>query len=90
MSWATLRTPAHVAWVRSAMPEQGFVLDVKQCVEAGVSPVDMAKAMGPMLRHVHVLDRNENGFCLPGQGSVDWQGFFSCLKDQGYEGAVIL
>lgn len=90
VSWASLRTPQDAAEVRRLLPEQGFVLDVKQALESGVQPTDMIAAMGDRLRHIHVLDLGPDGFCLPGQGTVDWQGFFSCLRDHDFRGAVIL
>ena len=90
VSWCTLRTPEHVLEVRELLPEQGFVMDVKQAMEAGAAPADMVRAMGPALRHVHVLDKGPRGYALPGMGTMDWQAFFAALREIDYGGAVIL
>jgi len=91
VSWCTVRTPEQVHSVKQLLPGIGFVLDVKQAWEAGVSPWEMASAMGENLRHLHLLDRNADGkLCLPGQGETDWQDFFRHVKDLGFDGAAIL
>ena len=72
------------------LPEQGFVFDVKQAVEADVAPRDMILAMGAHLKHVHVLDKGPNGYCLPGQGEVNWDGVFGALREVGFDGSIIL
>lgn len=72
------------------MPDQGFVLDVKQAIESSVSPLDLIDAMGANLCHVHALDKGPTGYCLPGHGNTDWQEVFHALKYQVFDGAVIL
>ncbi|MBQ8161166.1 MAG: sugar phosphate isomerase/epimerase [Clostridia bacterium] len=91
VSWCSMRDPEDVRTVRRLFPEVGFVLDTKQAAEAGALLPEMTEAMGDRLRHVHVLDRDENGkLCLPGEGITDWEGFFRGLKKIGYRGDVIL
>lgn len=54
----------------------GFVLDLKQCVRAGVSAFEMQKAMGEQLFHIHISDCNETQDCLPpGEGSFLFADF---------------
>lgn len=91
VSWCNVRTVRDVAAVRDLAPEMGFVLDVKQARRAGQDVGAMARAMGSALRHVHVLDDAADGrICLPGDGRVDWPGFFALLREIGFDGAVML
>lgn len=55
-----------------ALPEAAFVLDVKQAIRSGVSPYDMAQAMGPGVQHLHISDHSPKGDCLLfGEGELD-------------------
>lgn len=91
VSWCALRTPEDAREIAAMLPGMGFVLDVKQALRAGVGPVDMARAMGSGVRHVHALDMDARGrLCLPGQGTVDWPALMAALRALGYGGAVIL
>ncbi len=91
VSWCSVRTPEDVRIVRQLLPDMCFVLDTKQANEAGVTPCEMAEAMGGCIRHVHVLDWRADGTkCLPGEGVVDWGAFMKCLRKVGFDGAVIL
>ena len=91
VSWCALRRPEDVREIRAMFPDMGFVLDVKQALRAGVDPLDMLAAMGGQVKHVHALDMDAEGrLCLPGQGTVDWRALMGTLREQGYEGAVIL
>lgn len=91
VSWCALRAPEDAREIAALLPGMGFVLDVKQALRAGISPVDMARAMGSGVRHVHALDMDAEGrLCLPGQGTVDWRELIGTLRAQGYGGAVIL
>ena len=77
--------------VRELLPEQGFVLDLKQAYQMGVTPAEMIAAMGPHLKHLHVLDWNAAGeLVLPGEGVNDFAALFRLLKKTSYQGAVIL
>ena len=47
--------------------------------------------MEDRVQHVHVLDWDDAGqMCLPGQGSVDFPRLMGQLRDQGFDGSVIL
>ena len=77
--------------MRELLPEQGFVLDLKQAYQMGVTSAEMIAAMGPHLKHLHVLDWNAAGeLVLPGEGVNDFAALFRLLKKTGYQGAVIL
>lgn len=91
VSWCALRTVEDVLLVRQMLPEQRFVLDVKQVLRTGQDPLAMIRTMGDHLAHVHVLDQTADGvLCLPGEGTVDWHGMAAQLRSIGYDGAVIL
>lgn len=91
VSWCALRKPEDVAFLRARFPDMGFVLDVKQATECGVPPEDMVRAMGPRLRHLHLMDRDGAGrLCLPGEGIVDWRALRAALDEVGFGGAAIL
>ncbi len=91
VSWCTGDTPAHIREIQVRLPDMHFVLDVKQAYQAGTTPQQMMQAMGSGLRHVHVLDWEENGkLLLPGKGQVDWTDLFRELHKIGFDGSVIL
>ena len=91
VSWCSLRTPAEVRRAGELLPGLGYVLDVKQAFRAGCEPMDMLRAMGGNVRHVHALDWTAEGkLCLPGQGVTDWPGLLRALRESGYDGAIIL
>ena len=89
--WCALRDPEDVREMTALLPEQRFVLDVKQAYRAGTTPFAMMEAMGDRVRHVHALDMDKAGrLCLPGEGVTDWKALMRELRDRGYAGAVIL
>lgn len=91
VSWAALQTPEDCRVLLDRLPDLRFVLDIKQCMRAKVSPLAMMAAMGRHIAHVHVLDWQEDGtLCLPGQGCFDFPDFFHRLQDLGYAGDIIL
>lgn len=91
VSWCALRSVEDVLLVRKLLPEQRFVLDVKQAFRTGQDLQAMIHAMGDRLAHVHVLDHTAEGeMCLPGEGVTDWRKMAETLRNVGYAGAVIL
>ena len=89
--WCALRGPEDVREMADILPEQRFVLDVKQAYRAGTTPFKVLEAMGAGVRHVHVLDVDASGgLCLPGQGVTDWRALMRELRDRDYQGALIL
>lgn len=91
VSWCAMQTPDDVKAVRRLWPDLGFVLDVKQAYRAGFDAQTILDAMGPQLKHLHVLDLHEDGsLCLPGEGIVDFERLIKAAKDNGFDGAVIL
>ncbi len=91
VSWCSVATPEDVRILLKRIPDVEFVLDIKQVHQAGVDPLDMLRAMRGHVRHLHVLDWTADGkLCLPGRGVFDWQQFARVLREDGFDGAVIL
>lgn len=67
--------------------EVEFVLDNKQAVRSGQDPMEMARALGDRVVQLHLSDSRGGQDCLPpGEGSFDFQGYFTLLKERGYQG----
>lgn len=68
-----------------------FVLDTKQALRAGSDPIEMVKALGGNIKHVHFSDSGKAGDCLKfGSGEYDNKSLFTELKQVGFDGSVIL
>lgn len=68
-----------------------FVLDIKQAVRGGKNPLDICRAMGDRLIHVHLNDNNSKSDCLlPGKGCMDYHTFMKMLKCLGYNGDMVI
>lgn len=68
-----------------------FVLDLKQAHRAGNDPTEMVKALGKNIKHVHFSDFGKTGDCLKfGFGEYNNEAFFTALKEQDYNGNVVL
>lgn len=68
-----------------------FVLDTKQAHRSGTTPLDMVRALGGNIKHVHFSDFGKAGDCLKfGFGEYDNLALFKELKKCGYEGSVII
>ncbi|MCR5717723.1 MAG: sugar phosphate isomerase/epimerase [Oscillospiraceae bacterium] len=68
-----------------------FVLDVKQAVRAGESPINMLHMLGSHVCHVHISDHNETEPCLPiGAGNFRIRSFMEALRRYSPDCSVIL
>lgn len=71
--------------------ECAFVLDIKQAVRGGENPLEMCRAMGSSIVHIHLNDNNSKSDCLlPGYGSMDYGSLMKMLKGFGYSGDMII
>jgi len=74
----------------------GLLLDSWHWHHAGATPEDIIKAGRKAIVHVHLADAQnippeqvkDNERLLPGEGVVNWKGFFGALKEIGYKDAV--
>lgn len=91
VNWCAVSSPEEIRTLTEILPEIHFVLDVKQALRGGEDPFRVLAAMGERVRHVHVLDWNAAGqMCLPGQGVFDFARLMGQLRDQGFDGSVVL
>lgn len=68
-----------------------FVLDTKQCIRSGIAPMEMLKAMGDNLSHVHISDSDKEYDCLPpGKGDGTINSLILSLLDRNYSGSIII
>ena len=71
--------------------EFAFVLDTKQAIRAGESPMKFLDAAGRRTVHVHISDSGELGDCLPiGKGRFRFKPFFEKLNSLNPDANVIL
>ena len=68
-----------------------FVLDIKQSHRSGSDPIEMIRALGDNIKHVHFSDFGDAGDCLKfGFGEYDNLALFKELKRVGYGGNLII
>lgn len=68
-----------------------FVLDTKQAHRSGNDPIQMVKALGNSIKHVHYSDCGKDGDCLKfGFGEYDNFGLFTELKSCGFDGCAVI
>ncbi len=68
-----------------------FVLDTKQAHRSGNDPIEMVKALGSSIKHLHFSDHGKNGDCLKfGFGEYDNFSLFKEMQDCGYDGSVMI
>lgn len=68
-----------------------FVLDIKQAVRGGENPLEICRAMGSSLIHIHLNDNNRESDCLlPGKGCMNYRCLMQMLKGFGYSGDMII
>jgi sugar phosphate isomerase/epimerase len=68
-----------------------FVLDVKQARRSGYEPVELVKALGDSIKHIHYSDAGKKGDCLFfGEGDEDKGEFFREAEKAGIKAAVLL
>jgi sugar phosphate isomerase/epimerase len=85
------RDPAFFVELAAAVPEAGFVFDVKQAIRSGHDGIGFAKAMGERIAHVHLRDHDDTNDCLPpGKGGFDLAGFLAYLRGLHYKGGVLI
>jgi sugar phosphate isomerase/epimerase len=85
-----------LAFARECGSNCGLLLDSWHWHHAGATPEDIVKAGRAAIVHVHLADAadlppeqvKDNERLLPGEGVVNWKGFFGSLKEIGYRDAV--
>ena len=84
--------PDMVRSMRNAIPKEArFVLDTKQALMEGIGPVEMLRAMGPALRHVHISGFDASGACvLPHREKASLLPLFQALREMQYRGDIMI
>lgn len=84
--------PSFILRMKEALGEEcAFCFDVKQAVRSQVEPMEMLRAMGEKLCHIHLSDNRPGETCLlPGQGTADLQSLFLEAQKFVFDGSVIL
>lgn len=84
--------PQNIRRMIDAIPDEArFVCDVKQAARAGYAPFEILDAIGTHLEHIHINDFSPAGECfLPGKGCFDFRAFFDFLKQNNYQGDIII
>lgn len=68
-----------------------FVLDTKQSIRAGENNLDMLRALGSHIVHVHISDHGELGDCLQiGRGRFNIKQFLAILNENSPDCSVML
>lgn len=69
-----------------------FVLDTKQAIRAGEDSIEVLRALGRKVVHVHFSDSVKNGrdCVMYKQGDYDNYTFFTMLRDMEFEGRIVL
>ena len=85
-----------LAFAKECGPNCGLMLDSWHWHHAGATAEDIVKAGREAIVHVHLADAPnippekimDNERLLPGEGVLNWKGFFGALKEIGYKDAV--
>ncbi len=65
------------------------MVDVTESYEAGIDPVDFIDKTKP--KHMHLSDyKGSKKHILPGEGDFDWKGIILKLKNQNYDGSLVI
>ncbi len=65
--------------------------DIGNSVSLGFDPKEELTLLGKYIKNIHIKDRKIHGSTVPfGEGDVDFDLFFSTLKDIDYKGDLIL
>ena len=89
--WCHFSKPDFFANLAATCPRLYATLDVKQCLQGGIDPLEFLDAIGNRLSTVHLCDLdNEGNTCLPGRGKYDFGRFFAELCRRGLGGVNML
>jgi sugar phosphate isomerase/epimerase len=76
---------------RSGSRAFGCYFDPANLLVAGLDPGTEARALGPLIRRVHLKDtRERRGDCRLGEGRVDFAACALALAEIGYDGWLVL
>ncbi len=68
-----------------------FCIDIKQAVRSGLEPIEFTREFITNTRHFHISDHSLASDCqLPLNGNFDFNAFFNLLKENKYNGSMII
>jgi sugar phosphate isomerase/epimerase len=72
--------------------ENVFVtMDPSHIVVADEDPVEVTRALAPLIRHVHIRDgAGASPVVVPGRGEIDFPGFVRVLREHDYAGPMMI
>lgn len=66
-------------------------MDPSHIVVADEDPVEVTRALAPLIRHVHIRDgAGKSPVVVPGLGEIDFPGFVRVLRQHGYSGPMMI
>lgn len=85
------KTLSPIADALGARENFGFVWDIEHtpCTFDGTY-TDFYRFAGPLIRHVHIRDKNERGLTLPGEGTMPIRAVTDFLESVSYGGVFSL
>ncbi len=85
-------SPDYIEKMKNYIGERfGITLDIKQCRRAGVDPYEFIEKHSEIIKHIHISDYNDELDCItPLKGKFDFNNFFGCMKEHGYDGSYII
>jgi sugar phosphate isomerase/epimerase len=80
------------SWDPTDQPYRNMTLDVSHAATARIDSLELAKRMGPAMRHLHLTDglgspRDEH--LIPGRGSQPCAELLGYLRDEGFAGHIV-
>lgn len=83
------RNPELLRYLHSAIPEMGFVVDVKQAKRCAVPVEYLMEVLGNSIVHIHFSDQSKADDCLwPGMGETDIPQMIEHLHAIGFDGCI--
>lgn len=91
VAWAFYNQVGFFGKIKDYAPDLKTCLDIKQAFDSGYTWQEYFAEMGDRLKTVHLSDRDESGkLCLPGKGIFDFETLFGILKDNGFDGNMLI
>ena len=91
VEWAFYNRPGVYRKLKEQCPGLKGVLDLKQARLSGFDWREYLREMGGDIAHVHVTDVDGDGkMCLPGKGKFPFRELVARLKDEGFDGPLLI
>ncbi|NJC69970.1 sugar phosphate isomerase/epimerase [Planosporangium thailandense] len=72
-------------------PNLFVTMDPSHIVVADEDPLEVTRALGHLIRHVHIRDgAGASPVIVPGRGEIDWPAYVRVLQEIGYQRPVMI